>query len=80
MKIKYGENRRGKITFEVDHKFGKLITLQDQQTMVIERVIKKFQNAGNFEFYKYLENNDDLARPENSKHAGMICGGKFTIN
>ena len=49
MKIIYGKRKiRGKILFDVEHKFGRGIHLDDQAVMIIRRILKTYPDAGEF--------------------------------
>ena len=78
MRIIYGQNRNGKRTFNIDHKFGRGTNIDIQTTMVMKAIIRKYPDAGQFILFKYLPENDPLARKENAHSAGHVCGGQFT--
>lgn len=65
MKIIYGKRKiRGKILFDVEHKFARGIHLDDQAVMIIRRILKTYPDAGNFE---WLSNTQ----------TGCLCAGLF---
>ena len=61
MKIEYGkENIRGRIVFDVIHKFAKGWSTDDQMSMVMRTIIKKYEDAERFNFYVNNSENERL--------------------
>ncbi len=65
MEVHYGtENKKGRIVFDIGHKFGRGLSQSDQMTMVMRAVIKKHPDAGNFQFFTRIK-------------TGELCAGHF---
>ena len=83
IKTTYGKPRNGRMTFSIDHTFGRGIPDHDQQTMAIKRVLKDYPNAGSFEFYRYQTTDEVDGEPSDNwrkDRPGMVCGGRFEVS
>lgn len=67
MKIEYGKERgNGKVTADINHKFAKGWSIDDQAVMVMKRVFDKFPDAGNFQWFA-------------QEKTGQICACVFDV-
>jgi hypothetical protein len=51
MKINYGTERKEHITADIEHKFAKGWSIDDQAVMIMRQVFRKFPDAGKFQWF-----------------------------